>query len=269
MKKVLATVQIFSLAFFFAFFFVGSSVSAAETRFARISDGTIVSTTTERVDFAHRTSTSFNVNPVLPVYQSDLGCGITAGGVIISWYQREFLQLLPGNTPGSFFLGNWRWTNQNIHHNNMFNQLSPLMGAVNGYVTINGYLGGMNSFVSSRGRTFTSTSLRNANGTLNFPATQAALRNGQLVTIFVSGYSLAHINGPQNHSNFDIITVDNRAGYHAMAVFGYQVVRYYNSSMVMFRQDIYLRVHSGHRTLNSLILRHFTGFYSAFVTHVS
>jgi hypothetical protein len=210
--------------------------------------GTQIGVVTETIHYAYKhDSTIFVHIPGLPGYSSTLGCGVVAGSNIIAWYNKYLPGLIPGHTAGSYFLGNWRWTTANALTAALNAQLVIDMKIVNNGVTIPDYLDGLGIYAARHGRAFASVNVMGPAGVLN-PSFMTHLQTGKLMTVFVDGFNYVPFAGgilcfqAQGH---DVVIRDVWAGLHAMAVYGYRVISYFNAQHHMFRQDTYLYVNTG------------------------
>ncbi|MCL2847923.1 MAG: hypothetical protein FWE13_04140 [Firmicutes bacterium] len=202
---------------------------------------------TERVNFHTRVQRGFVMNPAVPSYLAHgYTCGITAGGVAIAYYNRQFPQLIPGHTAG-FYMGNiWLWNPQNQLVDAMFGQLFMLMGGNPAGVTIVQYVTGMMMYVALRGRSIQMQSLRTGSNRLNETALKNAFRSGMLVSLFAVGFSIVGITGGiVTNANHDLISHNIGTENHVMMAYGYRYIRYYNASNQLIRRDIYLYVNTG------------------------
>lgn len=229
----------------------------------------------ETINYASKQESMFVQNPGLPGYGSSLGCGIVAGGNIVAWYNKQYPQLIPGHTAGQYFWGNWMWSSANAYTSAMNTQLAADMGAVNNGVTINGYLGGLNTYATGKGRSFTSANMMAGGGignVLNL-GYKSALENGQLMTIFLDTFNVLDTTSVDSFENqgYDIVSMEEYSGAHIMAVYGYREISYLNAQHQVFRQDIYLFVHTGFG--GTLGMTRITNFHygmidAAYTTHV-
>lgn len=203
----------------------------------------------ETITYAYKLESNYTLSPKLPGYGSSLGCGITAGANIVAWYNKMYPQLIPGHTAGQTFLGTWIWASENPYTAALNSQLYSDMGAVGTGVTINGYLGGLNTYVTGKNKIFSKTNMMGTGGIGNVlnQNYRAALQNGQLMTVFVDGFNILDGTNIQSNSSqgYDTVLMTQFTGAHAMAAYGYREISYYNAQNVMFRQDIYLSVVTG------------------------
>ena len=237
----------------------------------KMQDEICLGTSTENIYYSYRTIEEYTINPKLPAYISALGCGNAAGINIVAWYSRNLTNLIPGFNAGQNFLGTWLWSMSNNYTTTMSNQLYTDMGAFqNGaqhLVSINGYLNGLNAYSTRQGYNFTKSKVKGSGGALLNPSYKTALQNGQLMTIFTNGFNMnAKVT---SYSGYDHVTMEEYAGAHIMAVYGYKEYSYYNVQNQLIQKDIYLMMYTGWGTQLSMIKLTSCTLDDAYITHIS
>ena len=225
---------------------------------------------TERIYYHRRVVNNFQISDGLPSYLSRYSCGITAGGVAVSYFNRSFPELIPNHTAGRYLLGRWLWGAQGAGVNSMFSSLFSMMGATSQGVTMDGYLNGMRTYAASRGRTATFTSVRSGNNRLNAAQYQAAFRQGRLLSVFMSGFGVTPLHYFHTGNGYDVVRSYVDTTSHIMIAFGYRHVYYYNAANQRTRSDVYLYVHTGFSSpITALLpLYRFGNVDNAFITHI-
>jgi len=226
----------------------------------------------DRIDYHHKTIVTGFLDPniELPEYQSSYSCGITAGGVIVSWYNKDLSGLIPGHTAGTYSkLGTWKWTGQNATINSLFGTMYTLMNAANtgGGVTIANYLGGLNSYASGQNYTFTSSSIHN--GSAFTSDYRTAINSGKLLSVFMDGFNMCL--GVSQYSGYDIALITEYNGTHIMVVYGYADITYYDSNDNIIRVDNYLVTHDCMTPMLTMVRlnnAHLT-IDDCYITHIS
>jgi len=284
MKRVSAFVMamVFALGFSFGFVLpVSMSVQATtyeepifmSTQFVdynggiSIRGGDVVRPVLERIDFHRREIEMFAMNPNMPIYMSGFNCGVTAGGSKIAFYQRIHRELIPGHNPGVFIGPHWAWTSGPLV-TAMFNELHGRMGGGIG-VTIDQYWIGIAGYAMSRGLGFELGHIHRSDGTLR-PSFFTAIHNNQPVSLFLNGFNIISNIGFNLNASHDIISFVEYAGRHIMVAYGYRILSYFDENDVMFRQDIYLNVHTAFSSIPRAFIRintHST-LETALVTHI-
>ena len=205
--------------------------------------GTLIRTINETIYYARRDVDQYYLNPGLPLYYGN-SCGIIAGGVSIAHFNVDYTNLIPGHTAGKYVLGKWSWTGQNNYIDDLFAQLYIDMDANSYGVTIAGYLDGLDTYVDRQGYEFTSTNTMNGSA-LDLGACISAFQSGELVSIFMDGFNVT--DGPLASfaGGEDLFILEEYAGAHVMAAYGYAIVEYFDEFETMFRQDTFLAVNNG------------------------
>ncbi|MCL2751812.1 MAG: hypothetical protein FWE62_03550 [Firmicutes bacterium] len=230
-----------------------AAAAEPETRYASTTyaeGGTYVGVVSETIYYHDKKESSYMWNPQLPGYSSGLTCGIVAGGNIVAWYNGTSLygELIPYHTPGFYFMGVFLWSTSNAYTAAMFSQLYTDMGATAAGVTISGYLNGMSTYAARRGKAFSGTSAVGTGGALLDPDYKDEIKkNGKLMTIFLDGFLIGSITALVSYKNsgYDTFGMEEYTGAHVMAVYGYKEINYLDVNGNVFRQDIYLIVHTG------------------------
>ena len=127
---------------------ISPAMALAETSYFE-RGGTFIQSYTTRIDYDSRKVTGYSLFPTPPGYQSSYTCGITAGGIIIAYYNKDNPDLIPGHSAGGYtgLGGGWSWATADSCIGNMFSDLNDLMAMPSGGVTISSYLNGMEGYV--------------------------------------------------------------------------------------------------------------------------
>jgi len=162
------------------------------------------------------------------------------------------------------------WTGHTAQVTSMLDELFIRMGGNPAGVTMQQYITGMQGYVNARGRNIQLTSLRTGHNQLNEAQMKANFRNGNLMTLFASGFSIVAFDGIRTHSNHDIINHGTSTGNHIMMAYGYRRIRYYNAANQLIRNDLYVYVHTGFSSpVRALVpLYRFGYVYNALITRI-
>lgn len=208
--------------------------------------GEIHETIAERIDYAYRDDSSYYANPYrVPAYfATDLpnACAITAGGAIIGHFDRLYEELIPNHT-GIIFMGKYVYGEQDEAVNAMHRELYTRMGTEAGGTSVDGYVNGMKSYVSSKNRTASVTKAYGSS--LDMSACIDALESGKLLTLFVNGFAIVGFGGLNSYDGYDEIGNIIVKGRHTVTAYGYQIIKYYDSANRLIQEDSYLYVHTG------------------------
>jgi len=228
----------------------------------------------EYVNFSRRTQTGFSLPDKTPHWISNYTCGITAGAVIFGYYNRWINNLIPNQEAGRYItIGNntrWMWNAASANGGRVFqSQLFAQMGGNPAGVTMQQFLNGMQFQAASRGRGITQQTLRIGHNQLNEAALSNAFRTGQLVSLFMSGYSIVPFGDIRTFANHDLIIHNIVEGNHVMVAYGYRRIRYYNAANQLIRSDLYLYVKTGFSMGHALVpMYRFGEVYNAFITRI-
>ncbi|MCL2591721.1 MAG: hypothetical protein FWD82_00005 [Defluviitaleaceae bacterium] len=223
---------------------------------------------TERVNFNRRTQSGFAIADRTPHWLSDYHCGVTGGAVVFGFYNRRINNLIPNQTAGMYMSSRWMWSGRQEGARELQSRLFMLMGGGHG-VTIHQYIWGMMMQAGLKGRSITLQSVRAGHNQLNEAAMTAAFRRGELVSLFMAGYSIVGFTGIETFADHDLIFHNISNGNHIMIAYGYRRIRYYNASNQLIRNDIYLYVKTGFSMGHALVPLYRIGEVSdAFITHI-
>jgi hypothetical protein len=151
--------------------------------------------------------------------------------------------------------------------NPMFAEMNTTMGGggANG-VTMWQYLLGMSSYASNNGGyTMFIDTVRENNNAVDDDF-KMYIQMHRPVALFLNGYNIS-TTGLRHHGTHDFVDLTEYAGGHIMVAYGYQEVFYYDANGVMFRTDMYARVHTGSSIGWTRINTHST-LDAAWVTHL-
>lgn len=202
---------------------------------------------TETVYYARRDITDAYINPYkLPeyfAYNIDNACAITAGGAIIGNFDRTYEELIP-NHNAFYFMGQYTYGSQDAAVNAMHQELYQRMGTTSAGTTVAGYKAGMTSYVQSKGRSISISSIYQ-NSKLNEASYRSALESGKLLTVFLDGFSFISTAGIDTNEGYDEILQTVVIGLHTVAAYGYRNIKYYDASNKLIQEDKYIYVNTG------------------------
>ena len=221
----------------------------SETRYALdyVQGGNLVSVEYRNVYYADSTNETY-INPYeAPTFISSRAnaCAVEAGGNAIAYYDRLYDDLIPGYKH-NYVWGKFTYGTQNDAVDNMFWSLYDLMGTNNSGTTVSGFKNGINSYVTGKGH---ASNIVDATGNycntdLNFLKSQ--LEQEKMAVIFIDTFSITPLAGIQNNDGYDVITHYVYSGCHAMLVYGYKDIFYYNDSGTLISRDTYLYAATGY-----------------------
>lgn len=179
-------------------------------------------------------------------------CVPIAGANIIQFWDRYKPNLIPNYEPGGTLLNYYLYKTSDDELNDLAYDLYVAMetNSTGDGTTITQCMNGFNSFITSKGYTFSYESCM-TNSAFNFTIAKQKIDAVKPLILFVDVFSVAtiHVN-----SDNDYITYRSVNGAHAMAGFGYKTITYTLSNNTT-RTDNYIGVSSG---LNEVE----TGYYN-------
>lgn len=167
-------------------------------------------------------------------------CGTNAGANLIQYWDRFKTNLIPNFNPGTAIGTNYLY-NTSASLSTVVDQLYYDMGApANGGITIDEFMGGINTYCTRQGYTATFTSLMASNGAFSYSNVKQAFAQNLPVVLFLDQFSFVTINESEG--------TDTLAKYigevtHTMVGFGYRDITYTLSNGT--RVDKYIAVATG------------------------
>lgn len=200
----------------------------------------------DTVNFATKTTDEYSIEYDLPDFCGTNGssCANVAGAVVIAYYDRFYINLIPNYDPYFTFAGLIFW-NEDATTQGVINELSQLMliGEPHEGTTFTEFQYGMQTFVERQGYTYTSNSVF-SNGSLNFNAYKNAVENDIPVALFLTNFAM--INGINEHTQgVDTISSGYCPVSHVVVGCGYRVDTYYNANNSVIQTNKYLKVACG------------------------
>ncbi len=215
--------------------------------FGYCGDGTTTAVT-QTVSYATKQTTSYYIPYELPNLGGSIngvtGCANTAGGIVITYYDRFCENLIPDFQSyiqmGSMIC----YRSGGTEITNMILELYDLMGTdVDGLgTTYTGFQTGMQQYATEKGYTYSTTNLF-TNGSLNMSSYQSAVQSGKPVVMFMSGFAMLGQTTTEN--NVDTINSHYINNTHVTVGYGYKIDNYYNASGQLIDTRRYLNVASG------------------------
>jgi len=194
----------------------------------------------ETIQYHTRQVDTYIIPTRLPSYISGFGCGPTGGGLIVSYYNIANPNLIAGHLAGIWHNGAWLWNGQTAAINNMFAEVNQRMGGGPGVTQVQYWIG-LSLYSHARGLGISIDSHCNGANAVS-PSFFTTIQSGIPITLFFNGYNFSN---RVEQNGQDNISISTYSGTHIMIAYGYEVVTYRNANNQIFRQDTYLRVHSG------------------------
>ena len=175
-------------------------------------------------------------------------CAVSAGGNILTYYDRLYPDLIPNYQP-SYLLGVFNYGSQNAGIIAMLNELYTRMGTDDEGTTVPGFKNGMTSYAKSSGRSISFEQVTGSYHNTNIDKVKTALKQENVAAIFLSNYTVTNwsfLNLYDKHSeiNYNVFT-----GNHVMVVYGYRDIFYYNSDGSSAGRDTFFYVGTGDKVI--------------------
>lgn len=210
-----------------AYYSMGELTRANETVY-------YVSKSEDKFDLAKRHPTISRANETMDT------CGTNAGANLIQYWDRYKTNLIPNFNPGTAIGTNYLYSTS-TSLSAVVDQLYYDMGAPeNGGITIDEFMGGINTYCTRQGYTATFNSLMASNGAFSYSNVKQAFAQNLPVVLFLDQFSFVTINESEG--------TDTLAKYigevtHTMVGFGYRDITYTLSNGT--RVDKYIAVATG------------------------
>ena len=175
-------------------------------------------------------------------------CAVSAGGNILTYYDRLHSDLIPNYQP-YYLLGVFNYGNQNDGVYTMLDELYSRMGTDNDGTTVSGFKAGMTSYVKSRGLSVTFEQVTGSYHNTNLEKIKSALKQEKVAVIFMSDYTVTDKNTINLYDSYSKISYNKFNGNHVMAVYGYRDIFYYNSDGSLKSRDTFLWVSTGDKNV--------------------
>ncbi len=222
-------------------------------------EGSLISTTTETIDFYRAEITEAAINSSFPAYYNtnialQNTCANVAGAIICGYYDRYF-DLIPDFTVGRLRGDKYTYTTMQAGKAPVQNLINTLYMDMNTNTTGAGatkaqYDNGLKNYVARMGKS-TSYSSVMANNALDMEKVKSAVNDDNPVSLFLSGYNISEL---MIEANKNTIKKSTYSGDHIMIAYGYKIIKYYNASNQNFRTDTVLMVSTTDDTMP-------TGYY--------
>ena len=224
---------------------VGEEVltEALETSFGYQGGGSNYQEITETITYDHKTVVESGIRFALPSYSPTVGtsCANAAGAILIGYYDRFYPEMIP-DFQSYLMIGTtvaYRGDAEEVQ--SLMLTLRDLMGTDSTGTSYTGFNTGMSTYVQSRGRTYTTTSLF-TNNTFDFARYKTTVDCGTPVAFFFNGYSLGSV---AQGDGVDTIGSAVSANTHVAIGYGYKEYIYYDENDNVIFTQRYLRVSSG------------------------
>lgn len=229
--------------------------------------GSYLATDTETVNFSRIEVEEGYINSSFPAYYNTNtslhnSCANVAGAIILGYYDRYFDNLIPDFTAGLLRAGNYTYKSMAAGKVPVQNVINALYTDMRTNTTGAGtsktqYNDGLRSYVSRKGQSISYSSAMTS-GALDIGKVKAAVMANTPISLFLTGYNITTMTLGANN-----IKIEQRkySGNHVMIVYGYKIIKYYDSSNLGFRTDIFLQASTGEKEFASQL--YLVGGYGA------
>lgn len=208
---------------------------------------------THSIYYHHKSDTWEGIAIKAPAYTSGtaLGpnaCAVTAGAVIVGYWDKFKTSLIPNWTPGYYFLSKYYWKVEETPPREAADDLYVYMGTnQNGDgTTITGFKTGIIDYADDHGGYDVTYRTVMSGGIYSLSLMNTEFNNGRPVALFLSPYyNLTSDIGIVAYSGYDTIYLTIYQSSHVMVTYGLRTILYYNSSGQLIKTDRYLAVSSG------------------------
>ncbi len=175
-------------------------------------------------------------------------CVVDAGGNVMVYYDRIFDELVP-DYKHKYILGVFTYSAQTEGVNKMFDTLYDMMGTDYRGTSIPGFKSGMKAYAASRGHDINLTQFTGSYYNVNFEGLKKQLKAEKPAVIFLNTYSVTSFGDIVENVGHDIIEHSTYSGAHAMMVYGFKDVYYYDEYARLKQRDTFLYVSTGFGSL--------------------
>lgn len=175
-------------------------------------------------------------------------CAVSAGGNILTYYDRLYPELIP-NYQSIYFLGVFNYGSQNAGVNTMFDELYSRMGTDDEGTTVAGFKSGMTSYVKNKGLSVSFEQVTGNYHNTNVDKIKSALKQEKVAAIFMSNYTVTNESFLNLYDTYSEINYNKFTGNHVMVVYGYYDIFYYNSNGSLIGRDTFFQVCTGDKVI--------------------
>ena len=248
MKRFLClTLSALCLAYLPAFGICMGILSARTDRYAEeIIRGGAEGSATRDVYYTSKTIEDY-VNPYKApsfVTSKTNACVVGAGGNVMVYYDRIFDDLIPDYTH-KYIFGKFTYGTQNEAVDNMFDTMYDMMGTTNDGTNIPGFKKGMKAYAASRGHDINLAQFTGSYHNINIEGLKKQLKAEKPAVIFLNTYSVTSFGDIVENVGHDIIEYSTFSGAHAMVVYGFKDIYYYDEDARLKQRDTFLYVSTG------------------------
>ncbi len=180
-------------------------------------------------------------------------CVVEAGGNVIAFYDRIYDELIEGYQH-KYIWGKFTYGSQNDAVTNMFATLANMMGLTEQGTTIDGFKTGMTQYVQSRGRNINLPQATGSYLNTNIDYLKEQLSQGKMAVMFFSGFSITSFGEYAVGNGQSNMTYALYDGHHAVVLYGYRDIFYYNENRRLIERDTFFYASTGYNTVERALM---------------
>lgn len=224
---------------------------------------------TEVIDFDSHTMEDSHLDYYFPDYEAAYGsncCAPTAGGMLVTYHDVTYTELLPNYTPGSIRNGIYTYRLQNQTITNVMIDLYNLMGTntINPGTSVTQFKNGMTSYYNNHGYNLGFTRVTNFDPN-NF---KSLIEQQKPIVLFLNSYDYYASLGISMHETQMRLVGTKKDVGHVVVAWGYRTYNFYTNNN-LFRTDKYIIVSFGDGTAGFLSVNETSFIDEAYITTVS
>lgn len=226
--------------------------AAAEAYFADGYNGsTYEGSYIEIINYASKADSEIYIPGAVPKYYDTTAllntCANTAGAILLGYYDGDYNNLIPNFESKRVILNKVLFSSMASPVQEVINDLYTRMGTNVGGAgtTVQGFKEGMQSYVQSKGRNISFTSVV-SNGSINTSAYKNAVNSETPMALFVSKYSMLSLTCIDRYEEYDEYDVLKYGGNHVLIAYGIREIKYYDEYGAQFREVTLLQVATGY-----------------------
>lgn len=186
-----------------------------------------------------------------PVFIPSLSnaCVVEASGNAIAYYDIMFDELIEGYSH-RYIWGKFTYGSQNDAVTNMFRSLANMMGLTEQGTTIDGFKSGMKQYVEGRGRNINLIQATGSYLNTDIDYLKSQLSQGKMAVMFFSGFSITAFGEYSLGNGQSNMTYAIYDGHHAVVLYGYRDVYYYDADGGLIERDTFFYASTGYASVN-------------------
>ncbi len=195
-------------------------------------------------------------------------CVLEAAGNAIVYYDRLYDELVPNYAGVYNIFGDFRYGKQNAGIDAMFDELYVLTGSDSEGTTIDGFKSGVTSYVNNKGRSVTITKSTGSFYNMNYDYLKSQLEQEKMAIVFLSQSNVVPLDGILMYDGYDVVQQAVYDGHHAMLIYGFYEIYYYNTDGNLSQRDTYLYAVDGYGDQSFLSINYYTVVDDLYIVNI-